>query len=166
MKHLISGLMMPVTIAIGLAVLSVPTSAEAQTRELRFAEFGPNAGARAGGLVWLDEEMRKRSNGELGLDIIWGGALVGAAVSMLCVLLFLGGWLPPVEAWSQIPLKEGPEGERPASGTTASRHCELETPPGTKPAKSGDTSHGQMISTSGHSATASRPSQAFFQAFL
>jgi len=62
----------------GLAGLA-PGAAEAQTRELRFAEFGPNAGARAGGLVWLDEELRRRSDGALGLDIIWGGALVGAA---------------------------------------------------------------------------------------
>jgi TRAP-type C4-dicarboxylate transport system substrate-binding protein len=74
------------TIALGAAALALtsitaitPTSAEAQTRELRFAEFGPNAGARAGGLVWLDEELRSRTGGELGLDIIWGGALVGAA---------------------------------------------------------------------------------------
>lgn len=65
--------------AVALTSLTFSTEAEAQTRELRFAEFGPNAGARAGGLVWLDEELRKRSNGELGLDIIWGGALVGAA---------------------------------------------------------------------------------------
>lgn len=79
MKHLFSGLLMPAAVAIGLATVSVPSWAEAQTRELRFAEFGPNAGARAGGLVWLDEELRKRSNGALGLDIIWGGALVGAA---------------------------------------------------------------------------------------
>jgi TRAP-type C4-dicarboxylate transport system substrate-binding protein len=73
-------------IALGAAVLALTglatftaTPADAQTRELRFAEFGPNAGARASGIVWLDQELRKRSNGELGLDIIWGGALVGAA---------------------------------------------------------------------------------------
>lgn len=69
--------------AVALAVSSFATvmasPADAQTRELRFAEFGPNAGARASGIVWLDEELRKRTNGELGLDIIWGGALVGAA---------------------------------------------------------------------------------------
>lgn len=65
-------------LATGLAALA-PQGAEAQTRELRFAEFGPNAGARAGGLTWLDEQLRERTNGELGLDIIWGGALVGAA---------------------------------------------------------------------------------------
>lgn len=79
MKHLINGILMPALVTVGLITLTTPTGAEAQTRELRFAEFGPNAGARAGGIVWLDEELRKRSNGELGLDVIWGGALVGAA---------------------------------------------------------------------------------------
>lgn len=79
MKHLkIALAATAVLFSSGFAVLS-PTSAEAQTRELRFAEFGPNAGARAGGLVWLDEELRRRTDGALGLDIIWGGALVGAA---------------------------------------------------------------------------------------
>lgn len=63
----------------GTIAAVTPDTAEAQTRELRFAEFGPNAGARAGGLNWLDEQLRERTNGELGLDIIWGGALVGAA---------------------------------------------------------------------------------------
>lgn len=76
MKHLIS-----TTIAIAIAVggAFASGSADAATRELRFAEFGPNAGARSVGLKWLDEELRKRSGGELGLDIIWGGALVGAS---------------------------------------------------------------------------------------
>ncbi|SFE60234.1 TRAP-type C4-dicarboxylate transport system, substrate-binding protein [Sulfitobacter brevis] len=76
MKHLFAG----TVAAFALSALTlVASQADAAPRELRFAEFGPNAGARAGGLEWLDEEMRKRSNGELGLDIIWGGALVGAA---------------------------------------------------------------------------------------
>ncbi|MEQ8291413.1 MAG: TRAP transporter substrate-binding protein DctP [Roseovarius sp.] len=79
MKHLIRGLVAPALVSAGLVTAALTTAAEAQTRELRFAEFGPNAGARAGGLVWLDEELRKRTDGELGLDIIWGGALVGAS---------------------------------------------------------------------------------------
>lgn len=54
-------------------------SADASTRELRFAEYGPDAGVRSIGLKWLDEELRKRSNEELGLNIIWGGALVSAS---------------------------------------------------------------------------------------
>ena len=79
MKKFFSGMLMPVVVAAGLMAAPMVSPAEAQTRELRFAEFGPNAGARAGGLVWLDEELRKRTDGALGLDIIWGGALVGAA---------------------------------------------------------------------------------------
>lgn len=68
---------MAATMAIGSTFAAV--QADAATRELRFAEFGPNAGARSVGLKWLDEELRKRSDGKLGLDIIWGGALVGAS---------------------------------------------------------------------------------------
>jgi len=72
----LQGLLAGIVFSVAFAAQS-----DAQTRELRFAEFGPNAGARAGGIVWLDEELRSRSNGELGLDIIWGGALVGAAAA-------------------------------------------------------------------------------------
>ena len=62
-----------------LPTLTVSLSdAEAATRELSFGEFGPNRGTRAGALKWLDQEMRKRSNNELGLNITWGGALLGA----------------------------------------------------------------------------------------
>ena len=69
MKHMFRGLVVPAIVTAGLVTAALSTAAEAQTRELRFAEFGPNAGARAGGIVWLDEELRKRTDGELGLDI-------------------------------------------------------------------------------------------------
>lgn len=78
MKRLISGMLVPALVAAGLVFTSLPTSAEAQMRELRFAEFGPNRGTRAAALEWLDKEMRERSGGTLGLDITWGGALLGA----------------------------------------------------------------------------------------
>lgn len=78
MKHLISGLLAPAVVAAGLVFTSLPTDAEAQMRELRYAEFGPNRGTRAAALEWLDQEMRERSGGTLGLDITWGGALLGA----------------------------------------------------------------------------------------
>ncbi len=78
MKHLLGGMLVPAFLAAGLLTAPMASPVDAQTRELRFAEFGPNAGARASGLVWLDEELRSRTDGELGLDIIWGGALVGA----------------------------------------------------------------------------------------
>lgn len=54
------------------------SSASAEMRELRFAEFGPNRGTRAAAIQWLDTELRKRSGDTLGLNITWGGALLGA----------------------------------------------------------------------------------------
>ncbi|MEX0281829.1 MAG: TRAP transporter substrate-binding protein DctP [Arenibacterium sp.] len=78
MKRFISGLLAPAVVAAGMVFTSLPTSADAQMRELRFAEFGPNRGTRAAALEWLDQEMRDRSGGTLGLNITWGGALLGA----------------------------------------------------------------------------------------
>lgn len=78
MRKLISGILMPALLAAGVLTVALPDSAEAQMRELRFAEFGPNRGTRAGALEWLDAEMRERSGGTLGLNITWGGALLGA----------------------------------------------------------------------------------------
>lgn len=52
--------------------------AEAQTRILRYADFGPDRGTRAEAIKWLDAQMRERSGGALGLDITWGGTLLGA----------------------------------------------------------------------------------------
>lgn len=78
MKKLITGFLLPALMAAGIMTIAAPNSAEAQMRELRFAEFGPNRGTRAGALEWLDEQLRERSGGALGLDITWGGALLGA----------------------------------------------------------------------------------------
>ena len=78
MKKLITGILLPALFAAGILTTVAPSAAEAQTRELRFAEFGPDRGTRAGALKWLDKEMRERSGGKLGLSITWGGALLGA----------------------------------------------------------------------------------------
>lgn len=78
MRKLITGILMPALLAAGVMTVALPSSADAQMRELRFAEFGPNRGTRAGALEWLDEQMRERSGGTLGLNITWGGALLGA----------------------------------------------------------------------------------------
>ena len=78
MKRLISATLVPGLVLAGAMTVSMSTAAMAELRELRFAEFGPNRGTRAGALQWLDKEMRERSNGELGLNITWGGALLGA----------------------------------------------------------------------------------------
>ncbi|MEO1192319.1 MAG: TRAP transporter substrate-binding protein DctP [Pseudomonadota bacterium] len=78
MKLLTTGLLAASLAVGGLTLTTFSTSADAEMRMLRFAEFGPNRGTRAGALEWLDQQLRERSSGELGLDIIWGGALLGA----------------------------------------------------------------------------------------
>ena len=78
MKMLIKGLLMPALVTAGIMTFTAAGTAEAQMRELRFAEFGPNRGTRAEALEWLNEELRERSGGALGLDITWGGALLDA----------------------------------------------------------------------------------------
>lgn len=61
-----------------LCLCSISVAAAQSSKQLRFAEFGPNRGDRADTIKWLDAEMRKRSEGKLGLDIVWGGALLSA----------------------------------------------------------------------------------------
>ena len=78
MKHLLSATLIPCMALTGLVMLTVTSSVQAEMRELRYAEFGPNRGTRAKALQWMDEQLRSRSNGELGLNITWGGALLGA----------------------------------------------------------------------------------------
>ncbi|MGY6533844.1 MAG: TRAP transporter substrate-binding protein DctP [Pararhodobacter sp.] len=81
MKHLTLTTAAAVVALGGAVTLATPNSADAQTMTLRFAEFGPNRGVRAEGLEWLANEMSERSDGAMQLDIIWGGALVGAAAA-------------------------------------------------------------------------------------
>jgi len=66
-----------VTLAAATLVASA-SLAQAQTRVLRYADFGPDRGSRAEVIKWMDSEMRARSDGALGLDITWGGTLLGA----------------------------------------------------------------------------------------
>lgn len=81
MKHVTMGAAAAALALGGALVMAAPDRAEAQTMTLRFAEFGPNRGVRAEGLNWLAEQMSERSDGAMQLDIIWGGALVGAAAT-------------------------------------------------------------------------------------
>lgn len=75
-------LMMAGAVALAVPTLTLPLdTADAATRELRYADFGPNRGTRAAALKWLDTELRKRSNNELGLKFTWGGALLNAKTS-------------------------------------------------------------------------------------
>ncbi|MDF1748025.1 MAG: TRAP transporter substrate-binding protein DctP [Alphaproteobacteria bacterium] len=67
--------------AVTLAAVTMVAGAsfaQAETRILRYADFGPDRGTRAEVIKWLDSEMRARSDGALGLDITWGGTLLGA----------------------------------------------------------------------------------------
>ncbi len=66
-----------VTVSVA-ALFAGVTLAEAQTRELRYADFGPDRGTRAEAIKWMDAQMRERSGGALGLDVTWGGTLLGA----------------------------------------------------------------------------------------
>jgi len=78
MKKITSALAIAGIVFSGAVATFGISAAQAEMRELRFAEFGPNRGTRAGALKWLDEQMRERSDGTLGLNITWGGALLGA----------------------------------------------------------------------------------------
>lgn len=67
------------------ALIAIPTvgvlSTEAGARTLRFADFGPNRGVRAGAIKWMATELEKRSGGELKVQFTWGGALLNAKTS-------------------------------------------------------------------------------------
>lgn len=65
-----------VAVAAGHLVVAPVTDAQAKT--LRFADFGPNRGARAGALKWMAAELEKRSGGAMKIKFTWGGALLGA----------------------------------------------------------------------------------------
>lgn len=67
-----------------LAVGAVPLLAAlapggAQADSLRFAEYSPNRGVRGETLSWLADEVKRRSNGALTVEMHWGEALLKAA---------------------------------------------------------------------------------------
>ncbi len=59
--------------AVGFAALSV---SEADATTIRYAEYGPERGVRAEAIKHFAEQIEERSNGEITLDLSWGGALV------------------------------------------------------------------------------------------
>lgn len=66
---------------VGVAALlagQIYSAGEASAKTLRFADFGPNRGVRAGALKWMAKELDKRSGGELTIKFSWGGAIAGA----------------------------------------------------------------------------------------
>jgi TRAP-type C4-dicarboxylate transport system substrate-binding protein len=68
--------------AVGAVMALSAVGASADTRLLRYGDFGPNRGTRAEAMQWIDTELRKRTNDELGIDFVWGGALVGATTAV------------------------------------------------------------------------------------
>ena len=63
------------TVAAFAAALaaSVGVQGMAEAKSLRYAEFGPNRGARAAALQWFADEI-----GKLSVEFQWGGALLKA----------------------------------------------------------------------------------------
>ncbi len=66
----------------GVCLAVTTVSAAAETRLLRYGDFGPNRGTRAEAMQWLDTELRARTNNKLGINFVWGGALVGATTAV------------------------------------------------------------------------------------
>ena len=71
-------LMAAAAVAVAAGHLVVAPVTDAQAKTLRFADFGPNRGARAGALKWMAAELEKRSAGAMKIKFTWGGALLGA----------------------------------------------------------------------------------------
>jgi TRAP-type C4-dicarboxylate transport system substrate-binding protein len=65
------------TFAAGLTALSLAMPASAEMT-LSFTDNGPNRGARAEATNWFAEELAKRTEGEIKMEIHWGGALLKA----------------------------------------------------------------------------------------
>lgn len=65
---------------IAAALLSITTFATPALSEtvLRYADHGANRGARAGNAEWFMNEIGKRTNGNVKVELHWAGALLGA----------------------------------------------------------------------------------------
>ncbi len=64
-------------LAAGLAAVSLAMPASAEMK-LNFTDQSPNRGARAETTNWFADELAKRTNGEITMEIHWGGALLKA----------------------------------------------------------------------------------------
>ena len=62
-------------LAFAAALLAAPATAQTT---LIFGEAGPNRGARAEATQWFVDEVERRSEGEIEIDVNWGGALFKA----------------------------------------------------------------------------------------
>ena len=75
------GFLKPSLTATALAVALAATvgiQGVAEAKSLRYAEFGPNRGARAAALQWFADEIGNQSGGKLSVEFQWGGALLKA----------------------------------------------------------------------------------------
>lgn len=68
----IAGMGMGMALALALAV----GAGTAAATTLRFADYGPNRGARAEALQWFAAELEDRSNGAIRVQFFWGGSLL------------------------------------------------------------------------------------------
>ena len=73
MRHLLSSA--AVCVMVGAA-----STAGAET-SLFYGEASPNRGARAEALEWFTDEVERRTDGELKIDVHWGGALFKASAA-------------------------------------------------------------------------------------
>lgn len=64
------------TLATAVSALIIGTSAAQAQTVLRYTEGGPNRGARADALKSFADRVEELSEGDLKIDIIWGGALL------------------------------------------------------------------------------------------
>lgn len=59
------------------ALTALSFAGDSIAKTLRYAEFGPNRGARAQMLNWFADELKKRSSGALEIEFHWGKLLLG-----------------------------------------------------------------------------------------
>lgn len=64
------------------AAMSVLATASYAEKTLIHGEAGPNRGARAVALQWFADQVGERSDGDIKIDIQWGGALFKAKAAM------------------------------------------------------------------------------------
>lgn len=69
----------------GVAGLAAVSATDAGATTIRYSEYGPDRGVRAEAIKWFAEEVEKRSDGEITIDLHWGGALVGGREVMRAV---------------------------------------------------------------------------------
>jgi TRAP-type transport system periplasmic protein len=73
------------SMALGVVGFAAVSASHADATSIRYSEYGPDRGVRADAIKWFAEEVENRSNGEITIDLHWGGALVGGREVMRAV---------------------------------------------------------------------------------